>query len=51
MADRSAVLRLGRPVAQDSISAFNQQSVVDYMTTGRSQSRDIASTDPSSGTD
>ncbi len=34
VADRIAVLRLGRMVAQDSISAFDRQSVVDYMTTG-----------------
>ncbi len=50
VADRVAVLRLGRMVAQDSISAFDRQSVVDYMTTGKS-SRDVASTDPSSGLD
>jgi ABC-type sugar transport system ATPase subunit len=34
VADRIAVLRLGRMVAQDSITAFDRQSVVDYMTTG-----------------
>ncbi len=36
VADRIAVLRLGRMVAQDSIGAFDRQSVVDYMTTGTS---------------
>jgi ABC-type sugar transport system ATPase subunit len=41
VADRIAVLRLGRMVAQDSISAFDRQSVVDYMTTGES-GRDVA---------
>jgi ABC-type sugar transport system ATPase subunit len=46
VADRIAVLRLGRMVAQDSISAFDRQSVVDYMTTGRSH-RDVAG--PASG--
>jgi ABC-type sugar transport system ATPase subunit len=36
VADRIAVLHLGRMVAQDQISAFDRQSVVDYMTTGTS---------------
>ena len=36
VADRIAVLRLGRMVAQDDIVAFDRQSVVDYMTTGES---------------
>jgi ABC-type sugar transport system ATPase subunit len=36
VADRIAVLHLGRMVAQDSLSAFDRQSVVDYMTTGQS---------------
>ena len=40
VADRIAVLRLGRMVAQDWLTAFDRQSVVDYMTTGRS-SREI----------
>src|SRR6476661_3205455 len=35
-ADRVAVLHLGRMVAQDAISAFDRQSVVDFMTTGGS---------------
>ena len=34
VADRIAVLRLGRMVAQDKVGAFDRQSVVDYMTTG-----------------
>jgi len=36
VADRIAVLHLGRMVAQDSVSAFDRQSVVDYMTVGES---------------
>ncbi len=40
VADRVAILRLGRMVAQDRLSAFDRQSVVDYMTTGTS-SRDV----------
>jgi ABC-type sugar transport system ATPase subunit len=40
VADRIAVLRLGRMVAQDAISAFDRQSVVDFMTTGAS-SREV----------
>jgi ABC-type sugar transport system ATPase subunit len=34
VADRIAVMYLGRLVVQDSISKFDRQSVVDYMTTG-----------------
>jgi ABC-type sugar transport system ATPase subunit len=34
VADRIAVLYLGRMVAQDRASAFDRQSVVEYMTTG-----------------
>jgi ABC-type sugar transport system ATPase subunit len=41
VADRVAVLRLGRMVAQDAISAFDRQSVVDFMTTGAS-SREVS---------
>jgi ABC-type sugar transport system ATPase subunit len=41
VADRIAVLRLGRMVAQDWISAFDRQSVVDFMTTGASD-REVA---------
>jgi len=36
VADRIAVLRLGRMVAQDRLAAFDRQSVVDFMTTGQS---------------
>src|SRR5467141_1808329 len=34
VADRIAILHLGRMVAQDRASAFDRQSVVEYMTTG-----------------
>ncbi len=34
VADRMAVLYLGRMVAQDAASAFDRQSIVEYMTTG-----------------
>ncbi len=40
VADRIAILRLGRMVAQDWITAFDRQSVVDFMTTGTS-SREV----------
>jgi ABC-type sugar transport system ATPase subunit len=40
VADRIAVLRLGRMVAQDWLSSFDRQSVVDFMTTGGS-SREV----------
>ena len=46
VADRVAVLRLGRMVAQDAISAFDRQSVVDFMTTGAS-SREVPASDSS----
>jgi ABC-type sugar transport system ATPase subunit len=46
VADRIAVLRLGRMVAEDRVSAFDRQSVVDFMTTGVS-TRDV----PGSGSD
>ena len=36
VADRIAVLHLGRKVAEGPASDFDRQSVVDYMTTGRS---------------
>src|SRR2546427_7222140 len=36
VADRIAILHLGRMVAQGRASAFDRQSVVDYMTTGAS---------------
>jgi ABC-type sugar transport system ATPase subunit len=34
VADRIAVLHLGRMVVEDDVSAFNRQTVVEYMTTG-----------------
>jgi D-xylose transport system ATP-binding protein len=34
VADRIAVMYLGRIAAQDNVSAFDRQSVVEYMTTG-----------------
>jgi ABC-type sugar transport system ATPase subunit len=34
VADRIAILHLGRMVAQDRASNFDRQSVVEYMTTG-----------------
>jgi ABC-type sugar transport system ATPase subunit len=37
VADRIAVLHLGRMAAQDRASAFDRQTVVDYMTTGTSR--------------
>jgi ABC-type sugar transport system ATPase subunit len=36
VADRIAILHLGRLVAQDDASKFDRQVVVEYMTTGRS---------------
>lgn len=45
VADRIAVLQLGRMVAQDVVTAFDRQSVVDYMTTGAS-SRKVESIQP-----
>ena len=36
VADRIAVMYLGRLVVQDRTSAFDRQSVVEYMTTGKS---------------
>lgn len=36
VADRIAILYLGRMVAQDRLAAFDRQSVVDFMTTGGS---------------
>jgi ABC-type sugar transport system ATPase subunit len=39
VADRIAVLYLGRMVAEDEVSKFDRQSVVEYMTTGLSERR------------
>jgi ABC-type sugar transport system ATPase subunit len=44
VADRVAVLHLGRMVAQDRLSSFDRQSVVDFMTTGGS-SREVLASD------
>ena len=49
VADRIAVLHLGRMVAQDEIAAFDRQSVVDFMTTGGS-SREVPLHDAAVGT-
>ena len=48
VADRIAVLYLGRLVVQDRASAFDRQSVVDYMTTGAS-SRTVQRSDADGG--
>ena len=48
VADRIAILHLGRMVAQDRVSAFDRQSAVDYMTTGGS-SREVAAARPNQG--
>jgi ABC-type sugar transport system ATPase subunit len=50
VADRVAILHLGRMVAQDWLSAFDRQSVVDFMTTGGS-SRDVNSSGSASRRD
>jgi ABC-type sugar transport system ATPase subunit len=46
VADRIAVLQLGRMVAQGPASDFDRQSLVDYMTTGTSSRRPAGSSDP-----
>jgi ABC-type sugar transport system ATPase subunit len=48
VADRIAIMHLGRMVAQDRASAFDRQSAVDYMTTGGS-SREVASSGATQG--
>jgi ABC-type sugar transport system ATPase subunit len=48
VADRIAILHLGRMVIQDRASAFDRQSAVDYMTTGGS-SREVASSASTTG--
>ncbi len=45
VADRIAILHLGRMVAQDRASVFDRQSAVDFMTTGGS-SREVAASAP-----
>jgi ABC-type sugar transport system ATPase subunit len=42
VADRIAVLTLGRMVVEDKASAFDRQSLVDYMTTGASSRKTAA---------
>ena len=42
VADRVAVLRLGKMVAQGAVSEFDTQSLVEYMTTGTLTSRPVA---------
>jgi ABC-type sugar transport system ATPase subunit len=41
VADRLAVLHLGRMVVQGPASDFDRQSVVEYMTTGGSRGRPV----------
>jgi len=48
VADRIAILHLGRMVAQDRASAFDRQSAVDYMTTGGS-TREVAAAGSNQG--
>ncbi len=48
VADRVAILHLGRMVAQDQLSVFDRQSVVDFMTTGGS-TREVAATGSNQG--
>jgi ABC-type sugar transport system ATPase subunit len=45
VADRIAVLYLGRMVVQDKVSSFDRQSVVEYMTTGGAGRTDGARTE------
>jgi ABC-type sugar transport system ATPase subunit len=49
VADRIAVLYLGRLVAQDKASTFDRQSVVEYMTTGASSKATAAMAAADSG--
>ena len=51
VADRIAILRLGRMVAQDRLSEFDRQSVVDFMTTGVSSRTVAGSVGPAGGVD
>jgi ABC-type sugar transport system ATPase subunit len=48
VADRVAILHLGRMVAEDRLAAFDRQSAVDFMTTGGS-SREVASSGSNQG--
>jgi len=49
VADRIAVLYLGRMVAQGPAVDFDRQSVVEYMTTGSSSGRPFESVGSASG--
>ena len=49
VADRIAVLRLGKMVAQGPVSDFDTQSLVEYMTTGTLTSRPVAASAPAGG--
>jgi D-xylose transport system permease protein len=48
VADRIAILYLGQMVAQGPTSEFDASSVVDYMTTGRSERRTASGQTPDS---
>jgi ABC-type sugar transport system ATPase subunit len=49
VADRVAVLYLGRSVADGPVADFDRQSVVEYMTTGAANGRPSAPAGPVSG--
>jgi ABC-type sugar transport system ATPase subunit len=49
IADRIAVLYLGRMVAQGPAAEFDRQSVVEYMTTGTSSTRPVEPAASASG--
>ena len=49
VADRIAVLHLGRMVAEGPVAGFDRQSVVEYMTTGSSGGRPVESAEAPSG--
>jgi ABC-type sugar transport system ATPase subunit len=49
VADRIAVLHLGRMVAEGPVAGFDRQSVVEYMTTGSSGGRPVESGEAISG--
>jgi ABC-type sugar transport system ATPase subunit len=51
VADRIAVLYLGRKVVEDEASTFDRQSIVEYMTTGRSTSSASAGRRAGNGSD
>jgi ABC-type sugar transport system ATPase subunit len=49
VADRIAILHLGRMVAEGPARDFDRQSVVEYMTTGVAGGRPFASTGTAAG--